>query len=590
MQLRNYQRDCLDAIRRADLEGCRRQVVVLPCGTGKTAIASNIPDAIGLLPWQVMIFLVSSEELCAQAMEDITATNPSLHITLEKAEHGMAEDADVIVASVDTLAMSAPRLERLAALPIRVIFADECHSSTSPKWTKVLKALRVLKGEDDCDDSRLLCGLSATPRRHDGVALECRFDKIVFRRSIQQMAKEGWTAEMIAYRVETGLNLDGLAMRNGDFATGALSETVNTPRINALVVQKYLEYGAGLPAIAFTVDINHSECLADVFRHHDIPFEAISSNTKKAKRKELVEAHRNMDLIGLASCQALMTGFNSPPATVALWDRPTNSALFYQQGVGRVGRPYPAPEASATHTGYRKKFGVIIDFVGTSAKHRLYTASTLYGLSPQFDFKGKSITKTLEEVEAIANENRTLDITAYAGLDDMRAACNRVDLWTPAPIPKLAKSCSKFTWLATGEDSYRLTAPGMSVYLEVDLLGRYHVWKRQDKSTVDEGLIIFDQPEDGFAYADSLVPDDVMILLTAKARWRNEPPTEPQCRNLWGKDPVVQKNFNHYSAFYHFATHQFDQGNRAFSKGSVSMRIEIAKRAKEKQKVATSTK
>jgi ATP-dependent helicase IRC3 len=534
-----------------------------------------------------MAFLVSSEELCFQALEDLHATNPSLHVTLEKAEHHGEVDADIVVASVDTLAMSEQRLAAFASLPLRVIFIDECHGAVAPKWMKVLRALRVLKEEHNCDNSRLLIGLTATPKRHDGLALSRIFDRIVFRRSMREMTDAGWTVDLIAYRVETDVKLDDIRMREGDFATGELSNRVNTPRLNALVVQKYLEYGAGLPAIAFTVDIQHSEDLSDVFQHHGLAFEAISSNTPKRLRRELVEAHRNMELLGLVSCQALMTGFNSPPATVALWDRPCCSGLFYQQGIGRIGRPYPAPENAATHTGYRKQRGIIVDFTGTSTKHRLYTAATLYGLNPQFDFSGKSVSKTLARIEQIQDKNPTLDIgAAYAGLADIEASVSRVELWKPAPIPKLAKTCSQFTWTEDGADCYRLTAPGLSVFLEVNLLGEYEVWRRDEEGVLSERLT-FSEPEDAFSYADSLIPDEVVKLIRAKAPWRKAEPTEPQCSWLWVRDPAIHNKFASPMAFFHFACHQVEaKGNSAFSRGSLSLRIDLCKRAREKAAVA----
>jgi hypothetical protein len=63
----------------------------------------------------------------------------------------------------------------------------------------------------------------------------------------------------------------------------------------------------------------------------------------------------------------------------------------------------------------------------------------------------------------------------------------------------------------------------------------------------------------------------------AKARWRKEPPSQPQCEHLWYRDPVVRKRFSNGAAFCRFARYQFEKGNKAFSKGAISQRIEIAK-------------
>lgn len=422
---------------------------------------------------------------------------------------------------------------------------------------------------------------TATPRRFDGIALGAIFDDIVFRRDIREMIGQGWLAEPIAYRVDTGVEVDGMHMRDGDFATDELSRKMNTPDINALAVKKYLEYGSHLPAIAFTVDIQHSEDLAATFRHHGLSFYAISSNTPKEERKELIRKHKRMEILGLCSCQALLTGFDSPPATVALWLRPTCSGLLYTQGIGRVERPYPAPEAASTHTGYRKNNAIIVDFCGVSSKHRLYTAATLYGLNPQFDFAGQSITATLSKVEELQRQNPTLDITAYAGLNDLKEATTRVDLWQVPSIPKIAKSHSQFIWQADGDNRFRLAAPGVSVFVEQNHLGEYEVYRRTDKKIADAHMK-FAQPEDSFAYADSLVPEEMVTLIRANAQWRKAPPKQAQCEALWKRDPIVRRRFTDGTAFFRYASMQFEQGNRAFSRGNISLKIDFAVNSKQK--------
>jgi ATP-dependent helicase IRC3 len=576
MRLRPYQVECLSAVRRADIEGCRRQLIVLPTGTGKTKIASHVPETIGLHPPQKMAFIVAQEELCWQAKDALTESNPGMNVTVEKAEHRLDPTAHIAVASVDTLARSEPRLTAFASLPWRVIFIDEAHGAVSPKYLKVLRKLQVLKGEPDNNPSRLLIGLTATPKRFDGIALGSIFDRIVFRRDIRQMIADGWIVDPIAYRVDTGLLMDDLSIRNGDFATGELSRKMNTPRINDLIVKTYLEYGNRLPAIAFTVDIQHSEELARTFRKHGLDFEPISSDTPKQRRKELIDAHRRMQLLGLVSCQALLTGFDSPPATVALFARPTCSGLLYTQAIGRVLRPYPAPEQSAEHSGYRKTNAIIIDFVGATSKFRLYTASVLFGLHQKFDIRGKSITETLEQIESIQQKYPSIDMSLYEDLSSIQAATTRVDLWKPSPIPKLAKTHSQFVWMQVTEDRYRLALPGMAIYVEQNHLGEFEVYCKVNRGEV-QALLRFSQPEDAFSYADSLVPDELVALVRANARWRNDPPKQSQCEHLWWRDPSVREQFTSGEAFYRYALSQFLKGNAAFSKGNISCRIDQCK-------------
>src|SRR3989304_2898634 len=78
MPLRDYQSGAISAIVEEDQQGCMNQLIALPTGTGKTVIASHLPEAIELLPWEVMVFLVGAEELAFQAVDSLREANPSL--------------------------------------------------------------------------------------------------------------------------------------------------------------------------------------------------------------------------------------------------------------------------------------------------------------------------------------------------------------------------------------------------------------------------------------------------------------------------------------------------------------------------------
>jgi hypothetical protein len=132
--------------------------------------------------------------------------------------------------------------------------------------------------------------------------------------------------------------------------------------------------------------------------------------------------------------------------------------------------------------------------------------------------------------------------------------------------------------MGAGDNAYRLSAPGMSVCIEQDHLGQYGVSRLMNGAPGPDSRLEFTEPEDAFAYADSLVPDEVVTLMLANSRWRKEPPTGPQCELLWHKDPIVKRGFTDWDGFYRYATYQFHHGNIAFSKGNVSQRIETAKR------------
>lgn len=572
MGLRTYQQDCLAAVRAANMEGCSRQLITLPCGTGKTRVAAALPEAMDLQPWEQMLFLVHLDELAFQAVNTFKEINPTLRVGLEKAEYRAAPDSDIVVASIQTLARSEARLHKFDPTSIRVVYVDEAHHAVEPSFMKVLEYFGVLKGEPGEDCSRLLIGLTATARRHDAVGLERVFERIVYSRTTEDMIEEGWLAPPVAWRVHTKEDLDDVDIRMGDFLTSKLRQVCNTPERNALVVQKYLEYGAHLPALAFTVDIQHAEDLAATFRYHGLPFEALSGKTSPGECRRIIDAHRAGDLLGITSCAKISEGFDSPIATVGLMCRPTMSGLLYQQQLGRVLRPYPAPEARATHTGYVKERAIIVDLAGNSTRHRIYNISVLFGLSPDFNMNGRPVVRTVKKLKDLQEENPTLDLAVYAGLSDVEAAVSNVDLFRPASIPKVARSVSKFSWVQISEDVYRLVVPGCSISVVVDQLGKYHVWVTENGKR--ELVHTTTEPEEAFVCADAHVPDESVGLVLAKARWRGLPPKDGQLELLFRVDRGLRQRFSAFSEFKRFAMKQYHSGNKGLSRGAISSKLD----------------
>jgi hypothetical protein len=99
------------------------------------------------------------------------------------------------------------------------------------------------------------------------------------------------------------------------------------------------------------------------------------------------------------------------------------------------------------------------------------------------------------------------------------AAVYWLGLSPKVPVPKLARTCSEFPWIQAAEGVYQLDAPGMTIFVEVNHVGEYQAYRRPDGES-SESLLIFDKPEDAFAYADALVPDEAVALLKEKARGR----------------------------------------------------------------------
>ncbi|MGI0011813.1 MAG: DEAD/DEAH box helicase family protein, partial [Nitrososphaera sp.] len=124
LDLRDYQKDCLRAIVATAKRGGRRMLVALPTGTGKTVIFSRLPQMMG---GRRMLVVAHREELLDQSAAKILEANPGLFVDIEQAQRHASAKSQVVVASIQTLAVSPKRLDGLNPETFGAVVIDEAH-------------------------------------------------------------------------------------------------------------------------------------------------------------------------------------------------------------------------------------------------------------------------------------------------------------------------------------------------------------------------------------------------------------------------------------------------------------------------------
>jgi len=216
IKLRPYQTEALESIQLHLDKGVKKQLVVLPTGSGKTVIFSNIPQTIkDSLP---MLVLAHRGELLTQAKEKILWSNPHLDVQIEKAED-TAELCDVVVASVPTLGRAdSERIKKYPKDYFKTIIVDEAHHAAAETYRRIL----------DYFQPTFLLGVTATPQRSDSVRLTDVFDEITYYKTIQDLIKEGYLCRLIGYRIQTDTDISEVETSHGDYIASQLEETINT--------------------------------------------------------------------------------------------------------------------------------------------------------------------------------------------------------------------------------------------------------------------------------------------------------------------------------------------------------------------------
>lgn len=384
-QLRKYQQAAIDAVRKELEKGTNRQLLVKAVGTGKTFTAVKLTEQLG---FKRVLWITHTEELVDQSalaflkdkfddhfasvVEDIgyvkwASGNRGLFAHQDnKFTMGIIKaqdffiDADVTMASAQTLHR---RLDRIPVDYFDCILVDEAHYFMSKSFNLPLQVLKP----------KLLLGLTATPERLDGISLGDTFNKITYSYDIADGIKDGNLCELDAIRIKTDLSLDNVRTKGGEFNLSDLSDEVDIPERNALIVDSYLQYGKGRQGIFFCVSIEHCLNVAEEFRSKGISCEAVSSDEERTPdRAGKIKRFKSGDIEVLTNVNILNAGFDHANTGVIGHAAPTKSKATWIQRSGRGTRLKDA--------NYVSKFGqqaIILDFVDSTTKHKLVNAWTL---------------------------------------------------------------------------------------------------------------------------------------------------------------------------------------------------------------------
>src|SRR5215467_3665415 len=232
IELRDYQIEALERVRKAYTEGKRRVLVSLPTGTGKTVVFASFPRHFKMK--KRLLVLAHREELLIQAERKFRAIDPDLKISIERAEDYASSESQVVIASVPTLARSnGSRLSRFKAEDFSIVVVDEAHHAVADSYRIIFDYFGLFSP----GTSRYLVGFTATPRRGDKQGLGEVFEEVCCARGIREMIQGRYLCPIAGWRVDTDLSLDDVKVRRGDFVESQLARAVNTPLRNKLLVK-----------------------------------------------------------------------------------------------------------------------------------------------------------------------------------------------------------------------------------------------------------------------------------------------------------------------------------------------------------------
>lgn len=417
MILRDYQ---TEAVRRVEaaFQRCRRTMLVLPTGMGKTEVFVQVAK-----DWQAGRVLVVAPqiELVGQAAKKI-AQRTGIAPAIEQAELRSNEDewlrSPFIVASKQTLCSSSRRYERLQDVSLVII--DECHMAATRHWTAMLEHY-------DCP----VLGVTATPKRHDGKAMANIFEDVAYELYIADAVPEGWLVKPTTVCVQLEhLDLKSVGSKRGsdgevDFKDGELARAMEDEKVVYEIAAVTAKESGRLKTAVFCASVVEARKVANYLAdNYGLKADWICGDKRlcsDARRHEVMTSFTT-DPEGVqivCNVGVLTTGWDFPGLEHIVMARPTKSLPLYTQILGRGTRPLPGVVDFAGSTPDSRRAAIaasakptfkVTDLVDASLQHKLIGAADVLGGTMGLDViaRAKEKLKSGQErdLEDVLNESQ----------------------------------------------------------------------------------------------------------------------------------------------------------------------------------------
>jgi len=341
-KLRPYQEELVSDLYRELNEGYKRIAIIAGTGAGKTIISGQI-CAHAEEAGKRLMFLVHLDVLVGQTYEKMKAFG--LQCGFIKAGWEENRDAPIQIASIQTMA----KRRWWQKWPADVVFYDEGHITL---FSQVGKKVML---KTHANAVHLV--MTATPLRLGKEQLGDYLETLVSSPVPSVLQDMGYLSQMKYYSMprDSMANLEEVKTARGDYDERDLKNACDRTELVEKIVEEWFRIGHNKRTIAFCVDIDHANHVAEQFRKAGITADTVDGNTSIKDRKKLYHALKTGELMVLTSCNVISIGFDEPSVEVGLMLRPTKSSAMHFQQLGRVMRISP-------HTG--KEFGIILDQAG----------------------------------------------------------------------------------------------------------------------------------------------------------------------------------------------------------------------------------
>jgi len=447
--LRDYQTECCAAIM-DQFRTHQSTMAVMATGLGKSLVFAEI---VRQFQPKRSLVIAHQDQLIYQAHNQIldwTGIRPEIEMAELNAHTDFFSRSEVVIGTIQTL-NSGPkdkkRMTRFKPDDFGLIVIDEFHHACAKSYRTLLDYFK--SGNPDIK----ILGVTATPKRGDGLALGQICDSVAFDYPIVKAVENGWLVDVVQHFCAVG-SLDYSHVRksagelNGADLAAVMEAEQNVQGVchptlevmyglephtlDKIPVPEWGDYLASLNriprrTILFTVSVAQAEASCNIF-NRVVPRLAdwVCGATRKDKRNDTFKRFASGETHLLANVGVTTEGYDNPAVEVIAMGRPTLSLTTYLQMAGRGTRALPgvldgkltAADRLAAIAASPKPRVRIVDFKGNSIRHKLITSFDALGgnMAPQSvaraiancikDGKPKSVLKAIDKAKEDLDRER----------------------------------------------------------------------------------------------------------------------------------------------------------------------------------------
>jgi superfamily II DNA or RNA helicase len=446
LELRDYQREGVEAAFSAWAGGMRRPAWVWATGLGKTVGFAAVGKRwLAHNPGKRVLAIAHTTELVDQMMRKFRDAAPGLRVGRVQANVNETL-APIICASQMTLASEN---RRRMIRNVGLVIIDEAHHAVNPTYMAILNHYGCLGPERE--DSAVALGVTATMMRGDGLALGDVWQDVVHAVTIAEGIALGHLVRPRGLHVQVDdLDLSKVKTAGGDYQRGALGQAIEDSLAPEAIAKAVAEHASERKILLFAPTIASAEVISDALSASGRPSTVVHSKLHPSARSRVLDDYR-ADSRGVLCNPTLMTeGVDIPSIDCIAIARPTRSAGLYIQMAGRGLRPSVA-------TG--KTDCLLLDVVGATTQHSLISGVTLFGEKPEPRVAKDLLDDSdigLEDPEELASGQQ--DARQALGLADGPLVTTEVDLFAGSSMAWLRTRAGVF-FIEAGE-RYIMIVPG----------------------------------------------------------------------------------------------------------------------------------